>query len=66
MCPRSLRRVTVTITTYLGVREEARPCLNYCWTQAGCDIHHLDSDGDGAACQPTPVPGAEYVLHREF
>jgi hypothetical protein len=31
-------------------------------TQAGCNIHHLDGDGDGAACEPTPVLGAEQAV----
>jgi hypothetical protein len=44
--------------------EEAQACLDYCWTQAGSDIHHLDSNGDGIACEPTTVLGAEYVLRR--
>lgn len=45
-----------------STREEAQACLDYCWTQAGCDIHRLDSDGDGIACEPTPVPGAEQAM----
>jgi hypothetical protein len=45
-----------------STRAEAQACIDYWWTQAGCDIHHLDNDDDGVACQPTPVPRAEYVL----
>ncbi len=35
---------------------EAQACFDYCWIQVGRDFHHLDSDGDGMACEPTPVP----------
>jgi hypothetical protein len=36
---------------------EAQACFDHCWAQAGCDIHHLDSDG--VACEPTLSPGTE-------
>jgi hypothetical protein len=43
-------------------REEAQAWLDYCWTQSGLDVHHLDSDGDSEACEPTAVPGAELAM----
>lgn len=43
-------------------REEAHACFDCYWTQAGCDIRRLDADG--VACEPAPMPGAEYVLRR--
>jgi hypothetical protein len=42
-----------------STREEAQRCFDYCWVQVGGDVPHLDGDGDGAACEPTPVPGDE-------
>ena len=32
----------------------AQACYDYCWTTAGRDVHHLDSDGDGEACESLP------------
>jgi hypothetical protein len=42
-----------------STREEAQACLDHCWTQAGCDIHYLDGDGDGIVCEPALAPGAQ-------
>ena len=32
----------------------AQACYDYCMEQAGSDVHHLDSDGDGEACESLP------------
>ncbi len=47
-------------------RQDAQECFDYCrwWTQSDDDVHHLDADGDGVACEPTPGPGDEYAVLR--
>lgn len=32
----------------------AQACYDYCMVQVGYDVHHLDSDGDGEACESLP------------
>jgi len=32
----------------------AQRCFDYCWQQRGYDVHRLDSDGDGDACESLP------------
>jgi micrococcal nuclease len=32
----------------------AQACLAYCWDQVGYDIHRLDGDNDGLACESLP------------
>lgn len=34
----------------------AQACYDYCWQQVGHDVHQLDADGDGEACESLPVP----------
>lgn len=33
---------------------EAQACFAYCWTVVNEDIHHLDRDMDGQACETLP------------
>jgi micrococcal nuclease len=33
---------------------DAQACFDYCWGQRGFDVHHLDGDGDGSACESLP------------
>lgn len=33
---------------------EAQACYGYCWQEAGEDVHHLDGDSDGRACERLP------------
>jgi hypothetical protein len=42
---------------------EAQACLDYCWTQAGCDIHHPDTDGDRIPCEATMAVPRARVEH---
>jgi len=32
----------------------AQACFDHCWALTGRDIHRLDSDGDGIACESLP------------
>lgn len=34
-----------------GPQSEAQACFNYCWEQGRGDIHDLDRDNDGIACE---------------
>ena len=40
--------------TSFGTHAQAQACFNYCWQQVGYDVHNLDSDGDGVACESLP------------
>jgi micrococcal nuclease len=33
---------------------DAQACFDYCWGQRGFDVHRLDGDGDGSACESLP------------
>lgn len=35
-------------------RRDAQACHDYCMAQVGYDVHRLDSDGDGEACESLP------------
>lgn len=32
----------------------AQACHDYCWSIVGYDVHQLDADGDGEACESLP------------
>jgi micrococcal nuclease len=32
----------------------AQACYRYCWSMVGRDVHRLDGDGDGVACEQNP------------
>ncbi len=32
----------------------AQACLDYCWALTGRDVHRLDGDGNGIACESLP------------
>lgn len=34
--------------------DSAQSCFAYCWSQVGADVHYLDRDGDGSACEWNP------------
>ena len=34
---------------------QAQRCFDWCMQQVGTDIHRLDSDGDGVACESLPL-----------
>lgn len=40
-----------------STQAEAQACYNYCVSQGAGDIHGLDSDDDGEACESLPVNG---------
>lgn len=37
---------------------QAQACYTYCFQQVGYDVHHLDADGDGEACESLPMPSS--------
>lgn len=37
-------------------QEEAQACFDYCMEQVGYDVHQLDFDNDGIACESLPLP----------
>ena len=41
---------------------EAQACHDYCVAQGAGDIHRLDADGDGEACESLPFSGNEWEL----
>ncbi len=49
----------------LGNQEDAQACFDYCWDLTGQDVHGLDSDNDGVACESLPdVPFGGWGLRR--
>jgi hypothetical protein len=40
--------------TDFSSRDEAQACHNYCMALVGYDVHHLDGDDDGIACEMLP------------
>lgn len=36
---------------------EAQACFDYCMALVGSDVHRLDADNNGVACESLPVPG---------
>ena len=36
-------------------RWQAQRCFDYCWDLRGSDVHGLDGDGDGEACESLPL-----------
>lgn len=40
-----------------GTQAAAQACFDYCWEQVGYDVHGLDGDGNGVACESLPIPG---------
>ena len=38
-----------------ATQEEAQGCFDYCWELTGRDVHGLDSDNDGEACEALPL-----------
>lgn len=37
-----------------ATQEKAQQCFDHCWAQTQTDIHRLDNDGDGIACENLP------------
>ena len=37
-----------------GTQAEAQAVYDYCMAQVGFDVHRLDGDGDGVACEGLP------------
>lgn len=37
-----------------GTQAAAQACYNYCMAQVGYDVHQLDADDDGEACESLP------------
>lgn len=37
-----------------STQAEAQACFNYCWAQVGYDVHQLDADDNGVACESLP------------
>lgn len=40
-----------------GSQAAAQACHDYCMQRVGYDVHELDSDGDGEACESLPITG---------
>jgi hypothetical protein len=40
----------------------AQACHDYCWGLVGFDVHELDSDGDGEACESLPLVFGGWVF----
>lgn len=38
-----------------STQREAQACFDYCYTKTGKDIHGLDFDNDGIACESLPL-----------
>lgn len=38
-----------------STQASAQACHDYCWSIVGYDVHQLDSDGDGEACESLPL-----------
>lgn len=46
-----------------GSQEDAQACFDYCMEQVGYDVHNLDGDDNGIACESLPdVPFGGWVL----
>lgn len=39
-----------------STQAEAQACHDYCFEQVGYDVHQLDGDDDGEACESLPRP----------
>lgn len=39
-----------------ATQAQAQACYDYCWDQVGYDVHQLDADDDGEACESLPFP----------
>ena len=37
-----------------ATQAQAQACFDYCWAQRGYDVHKLDRDNDGEACESLP------------
>lgn len=45
-----------------STQAQAQACHDYCYAQVGYDVHQLDSDGDGEACESLPdLPSNDLV-----
>lgn len=42
------------VTHFFRVRAEAQACFEYCFRITGRDVHNLDGDGNGRACENLP------------
>jgi len=38
-----------------NTQAQAQACHDYCWDQVGYDVHNLDADDDGEACESLPI-----------
>ena len=41
-------------TRDFATQAEAQACFDHCWDRVSYDIHRLDADGDGEACETLP------------
>jgi len=49
-----------------STQAEAQACFDWCWSQVGYDVHYLDADGDGVACESLPmIPHRAGTADRE-
>lgn len=37
-----------------STQRSAQACFDYCWAERGFDVHRLDRDDDGIACESLP------------
>lgn len=42
--------------TDFATQEDAQACFEYCMEQVGYDVHNLDGDDNGVACESLPMP----------
>ncbi len=45
-------------------RADAQSCFDYCYDIAGYDVHGLDSDSDGEACESLDMPPSNWPQLR--
>jgi hypothetical protein len=45
-----------------STQAEAQACFDYCWALVGYDVHQLDADGDGEACESLPLVFGGWVF----
>lgn len=51
--------------THFATQAQAQACHDYCWSIVGYDVHQLDADGDGEACESLPLWDAIFFPPNE-
>jgi uncharacterized repeat protein (TIGR01451 family) len=59
---------TLNCSDFADTGEDAQACYNLCWDEKGLDVHELDGDSDGLACEWNPetsvVSDTEVVFQK--